>query len=568
MRLSFLAKLLLALVGSVGLLLAGSLLVVRGETQRQVRATIAAAVERSRESFAAVEDVRRDALRKASERFTTGNRFPAAVEEALATGETGFLLENARYDLELAGNPAALTAFTGLDGRPIAALLDAAVLPRPETAVPDTLPWMALESEAGVAFGYHLLGGRLFSVQAAVLGFFDVPVGTLALGVPVDRGVAEQLVKGIPGAQVCFVAGGRCVAATPAVAGTLERDMVRMAGGGPPGRTRWRGSRLALIAERVLGEAGMSTAEVWRVTAVPLDDALRPLESVQRTLLWVGLGSMAVAVLVGTVLSRGFARPVRRLVEATERVSRGDYAVRVPAPSRDELGTLAAAFNEMTHGLMLKERYRGVLDKVVSRSIADELLKGEITLGGETRSVTTLFADVRGFTTLTEGMDPARVVALLNEYAEAAAAAVEDEGGVVDKYVGDEVMAVFGAPIRADDHARRALQAAVRIRAAVAALNEGRRARGEPELGVGIGVNTGPAVAGNMGSPGRLNYTVLGESVNVASRLCDGAAGGEIVATRATLEAAGPGVEAVPLGARTLRGLRAPVEVFAVAAVH
>jgi class 3 adenylate cyclase len=317
-----------------------------------------------------------------------------------------------------------------------------------------------------------------------------------------------------------------------------------------------------VTADRVSTGAGMR--EAWRVSAFPLDDLLGPFESIQRVEVLAGLGSLALAGLIGLVLSRGFARPVRALVDATERVAAGDYDVRVAAGTRDELGTLADAFNEMTHGLMLKERYRGVLDKVVSRDIADELLKGEITLGGETRQVTSLFADIRGFTAMTEGMEPQRVIALLNEFMEVASDAIEAEGGVVDKYVGDEIMAVFGAPVSRGGDADRAVRAALRVRAAVAELNRARAGRGEPTIGVGVGINCGPAVAGNMGSTGRLNYTVLGESVNVASRLCDAAGPDEILVPEAFLRQLEAPVDAVRLGARAFKGLSAPLEVYAI----
>jgi hypothetical protein len=156
------------------------------------------------------------------------------------------------------------------------------------------------------------------------------------------------------------------------------------------------------------------------------------------------------------------------------------------------------------------------------------------------------------------------VIALVNEVMERAAGAVEAEGGVVDKFVGDEIMAVFGAPMSRGGEADRAVRAALRIRASIEALNLERVSRGEPSLGMGIGINAGPAVAGNMGSTGRLNYTVLGESVNVASRLCDVARGGEILVVEPFLRELRAGVDAAPLGPRMFKGVSKPLEVYSI----
>ena len=151
---------------------------------------------------------------------------------------------------------------------------------------------------------------------------------------------------------------------------------------------------------------------------------------------------------------------MKALVAATEQVAQGDYEAEVHVTSRDEMGALADSFNEMTRGLLLRERYRSVLNKVVSQDVAEELMSGDVELGGESRLVTVLFADIRGFTPLTEGMEPQEVIALLNECMEHLSRAIDAEGGVVDKFIGDEVMAVFGAPVTQDDHARRAVAAA------------------------------------------------------------------------------------------------------------
>jgi class 3 adenylate cyclase len=562
-RHSFAAKLLLALIASVGVLLLVTVVSIRVQTRRQVAVAVARSLAQSRKVFAAQERDLRESLETSGARWSGSNRLPAALDDALLSGSVDVLAQTTSYEFQLAASrDTLLAAYTDAGGRPVATVMGNAMAPDPGAGVPVPLVSSLLPSDSVGLFGYHLVAGRLFAVYATRLAIFGNTVGTLTLGTMVTDSVATDAGRAL-GAEVCFVAGGRCVASTPGVRrGGLQQRMVAVAGARQPARVRWNGRRYVLTADRVSTGTGMRDA--WRVSAFPLDDVLGPFESIQRVEVLAGMGSLALAVLVGLVLSRGFARPVRALVAATERVAAGDYDVRVEATTRDELGTLADAFNEMTHGLMLKEQYRGVLDKVVSRDIADELLKGEITLGGETRMVTSLFADVRGFTAMTEGMEPQRVVALLNEIMEVASDAVEAEGGVVDKYVGDEIMAVFGVPVSRGGDADRAVRAALAILAAVDGINRIRVARGEPALGVGVGINAGPAVAGNMGSTGRLNYTVLGESVNVASRLCDAARGGEILVAAPFLRELSAPVDAVPLGPRSFKGLTAQLDVYAI----
>ncbi|HET7463450.1 MAG TPA: adenylate/guanylate cyclase domain-containing protein [Longimicrobium sp.] len=564
-RHSFAAKLLLALAGTVGLLLLVTVATIRVQTHRQVAVALRRSLQQSRRVFAQQERDVREGLASDVNRWVQSNRIYAALDDALMNGSVDTLVLATDYEITLALRPPALTlhAYTDASGNPVGSALGPRILPRPDAGVPAPLVRWLLASDTGTAtFGYHLVEHRLFAVYTTLVANpFGTVLGTMTLGTAVTDSMAREAGQAI-GAEVCFVADGGCVAATSAARKGLDSAMVAMAGVRQARRVDWRGRRFLLRADRVSAGAGMR--DVWRVVAFPLDGVLGPFESIQRAALLAGLGALGLAVILAIVLSRGFARPVRALVAATERVAAGDYEVRVEAASRDELGTLAGAFNEMTEGLMLKERYRGVLDKVVSRDIADELLKGEILLGGETRRVSTLFADIRGFTAMTEGMEPQRVIALLNEFMERASDAVEAEGGVVDKFVGDELMAVFGAPMSRGSDADRAVRAALGIRRAMEAVNRDRRARGEPPMGVGIGINCGDAVAGNMGSPGRLNYTVLGESVNIASRLCDQAGPGQILVVEPFLAQLETAVDAEPLGPRSFKGISAPLQVYTI----
>jgi adenylate cyclase len=151
--------------------------------------------------------------------------------------------------------------------------------------------------------------------------------------------------------------------------------------------------------------------------------------------------------------------------------------------------------------------------------VAEQLMSQQIQLGGEELEVTVLFADIRNFTQLCETLPPVQTLALLNRYLTAISAVIEEEGGVIDKYMGDGVMALFGAPISHSDDAARTLVAAMRIVERVAALADALRKEGLPHPDIGIGINTARVIAGNIGSPTRLNYTVLGDGVNLAARL-------------------------------------------------
>lgn len=518
--LSFRTRLLAALVGSVGLLGLASLAVVGLQTRRQVDWTVRQRAEQTRRALAEVERLRRTELERLVLRLSASIRIVAALDSAVNGGGTTEFAEQVRYELDLAELRQGLVRFNDTRGRGVLTLLDGAVI---DDARPDRLFAAAMANPEGAASGYRLVGDRLFLVLAHRLTLFDEPVGSLTIGFVVDDEVAERL-SAIVDADVCFAAG-RCLAASAgAREGKLPEAMVGAARASAPVFSTMDDRRFALVSTPLA-----SADPVAAVIAVPLADVLAPFERIRRVELLAGAGALLLALVLGGVLSTQLTAPIRTLVGATERVRRGDYDFTVAVPHEDELGTLAGAFNQMTAGLLLKERYRSVLDKVVSPDVADELLHGDLRLGGETRDVTTLFADIRGFTTLTEHLEPEQVIGMLNEWLDEAGTVIAEEGGIVDKYVGDQVMAVWGAPLRDADHALRAVRAAVRLRDVTRRIGLQRAARGDTPFEIGIGVNTGTAVAGNMGSSRRLNYTVLGASVNAASRLCSEAGPGDVL---------------------------------------
>ena len=221
----------------------------------------------------------------------------------------------------------------------------------------------------------------------------------------------------------------------------------------------------------------------------------------------------------------------------------------------------------MATGLREREKIRSVLRKAVSKEIAEALLsKGEIELGGEERTVTVLFSDIRSFTTISEALAPKELVTQLNAYFIGMARAIDAHHGVIDKFIGDAIMALFGAPLSGPQDAANALRAALAMAAALDATNEARRKAGMKPWRNGMGVNTGTVVAGTLGSEDRWSYTVIGDAVNLASR-CEGLTkhyGVRVIATAATLKAAGTAFSCRPLDLVVVKGKNEPVEIFEV----
>ncbi len=274
------------------------------------------------------------------------------------------------------------------------------------------------------------------------------------------------------------------------------------------------------------------------------------------------IAGVAMLLSLGLIVffSRGLSGPVSALTDATRAVAAGDYTVRVPAKTKDEMGLLTRAFNEMTAGLALRERYRSVLNAVADPAVASRLLVDNPETEGTQKQVSVLFCDIRGFTALSERLPAPVVIELLNQHMTALTAVAYEHGGTVDKFVGDLIMVLFGAPESTEDDALRAVRCALAMRATRARLNR----EAENPLEVGIGIATGQVVAGCMGSEKRLNYTVIGQRVNLAARLCSQAAAGQIVIDEATLALLPDGFELTSLPPARLKGISEPVCSYAV----
>jgi adenylate cyclase len=226
-----------------------------------------------------------------------------------------------------------------------------------------------------------------------------------------------------------------------------------------------------------------------------------------------------------------------------------DNLEKASAFTQDELNVFAliaaqagaAVDNVMAHAKIAQQSLqRSALERFLSPEVVEMVVANpDIRLGGVNQEVTVMFADIRGFTTMSETMEPGRVVEILNEYFTRVTDVIFDNGGTLDKYIGDAVMAVFGAPISKGNDAAAAVNSAMQIQRLLIELNRDAAARNWPELRVGIGINTGNAIAGNIGSPRRLDYTVVGDAVNTAQRLMTNAAGGQILISESTAKKLG-----------------------------
>ena len=250
-----------------------------------------------------------------------------------------------------------------------------------------------------------------------------------------------------------------------------------------------------------------------------LEDTLPHLAPI---VVWiVMLVVVVIIVMIGMaiLMSRDIQQLVGDMVDAMRDVEAGDVEKRLEVTSTDEFATLYTGFNSMTQGLRERERLHDAFGRYVAPALAEEVMRRGVSLGGTIISASVLFADIRGFTALSEQMSPPKVVSLLNRYFAVVEPAIRAQGGWINKFGGDSLLAIFGAPVPQTDHVRRAVHAALGVRAALFEFNTRQREAGEPTLRIGIGIDCGEMVAGSVGSPERMEYTVIGDVVNVASRM-------------------------------------------------
>jgi len=356
-------------------------------------------------------------------------------------------------------------------------------------------PVVALEALKGApAYDWWQANGKTFQIFASPVVVQSEVVGAVLVGYPVDHSFLDPLAR-ISRTEIE-------IAAADGASGEMQEIMRN--------GIRYLGSVVPIKAPsgRAVGAFLVSRS---------MDEELRGARELRNQLLLIGAAVLLLAVFLALYLANLVSRPLETLGRAVREVGSGNFGFRVNSAARDEFGNLGNLIDEMAAGLQERERIRATFSRYVDDSVVNEVLKtgGAEVLQGQEKEITILFADLANFTAFSEGKSPKDLLRDLNEYFASVAGSIDSHKGIVDKFIGDAVMAYWGAPVSDLAHPEHACQTA---------LEMAQRFKTEftpryPTLGLRIGLATGTALVGNVGSENRQNYTVMGDTVNLASRL-------------------------------------------------
>lgn len=288
-----------------------------------------------------------------------------------------------------------------------------------------------------------------------------------------------------------------------------------------------------------------------------------------KTISWITMIMVFLGIIVACLLSKRLSRPIEQLVAGSQEISRGNYNFRFHEDRKDELGELMSALNNMTEGLHQKEKVEKTFSRFVSHNVAGSLMEDpdKVQLGGSRVEATVLFADISGFTKLSESLEPSVIHNLLNEYFTLIDNIAVKHNGHIDKYIGDCAMILFGVPQADENHSINAVKCGIEIQTVVNQYNKDCKEQGDITVEFSIGINSGTMLAGNMGSEQRMEYTVVGNSVNLASRLSSVAKAGQVIVTRELhdLQALDTTFDTSRAGVVELHGTADPIEIWQIA---
>lgn len=291
-------------------------------------------------------------------------------------------------------------------------------------------------------------------------------------------------------------------------------------------------------------------------------------KEVKRRAIFVAGSAISMAIFFIFLFSMTLTSPIEKLADMIKLVSKGNFDVKARAhvKSHDEVGDLAKAFDGMTEGLKERDKVKSLFSKFHGSSVAEDLINKDIGVGGQSKEVVVFFSDIRGFTAFSEKRSPEEVVEMLNEYFGVMVKIINAHGGVVDKFIGDAIMAVWGAPQSSDRDAHKAVRACLEMRKALSNLNEVRISRGQPPINIGMGLHAGTAISGTIGSDERMEYTVIGNTVNTASRIeaSTKAFGADLLISDTVIEKIGEDFKTELAGAAEVKGRSEALKMFKV----
>lgn len=313
----------------------------------------------------------------------------------------------------------------------------------------------------------------------------------------------------------------------------------------------------------------LSMGDCGVITIIPSKQVMEPVYATLRRNVYLMVAVLMLAILFIYFFSKTISTPVKKLTAASDQIEQGNYEINLKAKTSDEIGLLTERFVSMGKGLAERERLKDSFGRFVNKEIAEKAARGELAMGGENKEVTIFFSDIRSFTAISEKLEPYEVVEFLNDYMTRMVECVNNTNGVVDKFIGDAVMAVWGAPVSSGSPAQDALncvRGCLMMRAALREFNVGRGGDKKPIIKIGCGVNTGPVIAGQIGSNQRMEYTVIGDAVNFASRTeaLNKPLGTDILITENTYELVKDHVIVEQMPSVTVKGKEKPVSMYAV----
>jgi len=339
----------------------------------------------------------------------------------------------------------------------------------------------------------------------------------------------------------------------------------------------WKDSGFTDLGINLMGQdAFLAYARIpstgWSLGAVFLkSEIFAEINTLLRTTILLAAVGVALLLAVAILNARSIARPLRRMATASGKIAAGDLDVDFSDIKRsDEVGLLAQAFTRMAHGLKERDFIRDTFGRYLTREVVNRLLESKdgLQLGGESRDISMIMSDLRGFTALTSNMQPEQVISFLNRYLGKMVEILIEYRGTIDEIIGDGILAFFGAPESMEDHPARAVACALKMQVAMDEINALNEADGYPRLEMGVAVNTGQVVVGNIGSERRTKYGAVGSQVNFTGRIESFTVGGQVLISRATYERLSDLLDIRKVLTVEMKGMPGTVDLYDVKAIR